>query len=183
MATTRVERRGEDADARHEDHKRSGAAAPLDLDAKKLRKQGQHRGQLWQNGQRWSCDVGSGSQGGSWGARAAATGAGGVQRREKRSAHLLSRFPASVRWMRDLLVHALDKKMERARHAREIRDLQEARARVSGLHGAWETQSAYGTHVGSRNHRPQRAQEAHAPNGFSPSPGESRRTVGKSYIR
>ena len=53
-------------------------AAPqrLDLNTKKLRMQGQQRGQLWQNGQRWSCDVGSGSQGGSWGARAAATAAG-----------------------------------------------------------------------------------------------------------
>ena len=179
--TRRDERRGEDADAPQDERKRRGAAAPRPQH-KKAAQAGPAKGSVVQNGQRWSCDVGSGSQGGSWGARAAATGAGGVQRRAKRSAHLPSRCPerqVTGGCAISLCTHSI-KKMERARHAREIRDLQEARARVSGLHGAWETQSAYGTHVGSKGIIVPREPKRRTHPTASPI---LRLNVGRSYIR
>ena len=133
--TRRDERRGEDADAPQDERKRRGAAAPRPQH-KKAAQAGPAKGSVVQNGQRWSCDVGSGSQGGSWGARAAATGAGSVQWRAKRSAHLLSRCHERQVEARPPCARTRSKKWS-ARHAREIGDLQEARARVSGLHGAW----------------------------------------------
>ena len=158
-ATNRsVDRHGEDADKRPDDHDQWNGPAPR-LPRQKLREQrASKRFQCGRMGRSWSWDVGEWVRAvtGVREQRPARRPVVRDGRSEKRTPKLpLSRASMDARCP---CARTPSKKRESAWHAHGSHGLQGAFALVSGLYGAWETRSACGALVGSRKHRSRRAQ-------------------------